>query len=356
MTSRERVLKALNNQKTDRVPMGFSSTPEAINNLKEYLNVKNKEEVFEKLNIDIRRVAPRYIGPKNLIYNHDLDKEGKDIFGVVWRFKSNNYGKYPEIVYSPLANIEHVEQLEECQWPQLEWFDFNNVWKQIEKVNQKNEYCINFFGGNIFETSWYMRGFEQTLVDLIINPELVICLMEKICDFYISFSEEIVKHTRDKIDIVCTGDDIGTQRGLLISLDLFRKFIKPLHKKMNNIFHKHGLKVRYHSCGNITDAIEDLIEAGVDILNPLQFSASGMLTPLEIKKKFGKQLSFQGGIDIQHTLVEKSVKQVKNEVENILNILGENGGYILETTHNLQGDIPPENILSMYNTGASYKR
>lgn len=348
MTSRERVLKTLRHEQPDRVPLGFSSTPEAIDNLMKYFNTKSAEDVLKALAIDTRRVEPRYIGPDNLIYNQGLDREGKDIFGVEWEFKSNNYGHYPEIVNYPLADITNVDEIERYPWPKIEWFDFETIIKQIERINEEQEYSINFFGGKVFEIAWYMRGFEQTLVDFYDNPEISMKIMEKICDFYMAFSNQIITMGGGYIDIACTGDDIGTQRGMLISPDIWRKYIKPWHKKLNDFFHKKGLKVRYHTCGNVTAVIDGLINMGVDILNPLQFSAEGMITPEKLKAQYGDRLCFQGGIDIQHSLLEMRIDEIRGETGKMIDILGSGGGYILEGTHNFQGDVPAEKIAAVY--------
>jgi uroporphyrinogen decarboxylase len=349
MTSRERVLRTLRHEQPDRVALGFSSTPEAMDNLKKYFNTEKQDVVLNKLGIDTRRVEPRYIGPDNLIYNQGLDKEGTDIFGIVWEFKSNNYGHYAEIVKSPLAEITDVEELERYPWPKVDWFDYKSIKEQINRINDKEEYSINFFGGKIFEIAWYMRGFEQTLVDLYENPHLFTKIMEKVYGFFKEFSKEIILEGNGRMDIVCTGDDIGTQRGMLISPEIWKEYIKPWHKRLNEYFHDNGLKVRYHSCGNIMPVIEELIDMGVDILNPLQFSAEGMLNPEELKKQYGDRLCFQGGIDVQHSLLEMSIDEIQKETRRIIGALGKGGGYIMEGTHNFQGDVPAEKIVAVYN-------
>jgi uroporphyrinogen decarboxylase len=253
-------------------------------------------------------------------------------------------------VKSPLEEITFVEELERYPWPKVEWFDYKNIKSQIDKINDnKEEFSINFFGGKIFEIAWYMRGFEQTLVDLYENLDIFNKIMEEIFKFYIGFSKEVIREGDNQIDIVCTGDDIGTQRGMMMSPGIWEKYIKPWHKNFNDYFHKNGLKIRYHSCGNITLVIDSLIDMGVDILNPLQFSAESMLTPKELKKQYGNRLCFQGGIDIQHSLLEMSIDEIREETRKIIDVLGRDGGYIVEGTHNFQGDVPAEKIVAVYN-------
>ena len=146
------------------------------------------------------------------------------------------------------------------------------------------------------------------------------------------------------------GDDVGGQEKMLISIDTWREMIKPWHKKIIAKSNDLGLKTFYHSCGSIDPIIEDLIEMGLDLLNPLQFSAKGFPSPEKLKTEYGDRLSFEGGLDVQTVLPFYSAEDTKKETERLIRILGKNGGYIFESSHFIQPDTKPENIMAMYDT------
>jgi uroporphyrinogen decarboxylase len=158
----------------------------------------------------------------------------------------------------------------------------------------------------------------------------------------------------DKIDAIFFGDDVASQEGMLISLETWRKWVKPWHKKFYSTSHYYGKITMYHSCGSVEPIIEELIDIGLDVLNPLQFSARGYPCPEKLKEKYGDRLSFLGGMDIQTILPFYSIEDIKKETERLIRILGKNGGYIIQTTHNIQADTPPEKIMAMYDTALNF--
>lgn len=200
---------------------------------------------------------------------------------------------------------------------------------------------------SVFKLAMYLRGFENLLMDMISNEKLVFALIDKLMEFHLSYTENTLKSGYSFIDIFMVGDDFGTETGPLISIELFRKFFKKPLQKLVELGHKYGVKVMLHSCGSIRKFIPDFIEIGFDILNPIQTTARGM-EPDQIKKEFGQYICFHGSIDVQKTLPFGKVEDVKNEVKEKIRILGKGGGFILAPSHNLQPDIPIENILEMY--------
>jgi uroporphyrinogen decarboxylase len=353
MTPRQRTLKALDHKEPDRIPIGYTSNSEAREKLKKYLNIKNDNELLKRLGVDIRPVFPEYIGPKDLFMDLPWERSGKDIWGIERKKVTNTFGTYCEITGYPLKNIEDAGELETYPWPKIEWFDFDSLNRQINELEKENHYCISLFGGLVFEQSWYMRGFEQFLMDLLIKPDIAHKIMEKIFNFWISMIQESVKATGDRIDLIMFGDDLASQEGLLISVDTWKKMVKPWYEKFYLYCHEHGKKTVYHSCGSIGPFIEEFISIGLDVLNVLQFSAKDFPPPEVLKEKYGSRLCFLGGMDIQKVLPYYSTEDIKKETKKLISILGKNGGYIIRTTHNIQADIPPENIMAMYDTALS---
>jgi len=185
------------------------------------------------------------------------------------------------------------------------------------------------------------------LIDLLRNPQFTHRLYEKITEFYLEFNRRCFEEAGDLIDIFMMGEDLGTQEGLLVSPRVFRQFIKPYLARHVRLAKRYGIRVMLHSCGAIRALIPELVEIGIDILNPIQVRAKGM-KPEELKREFGDRLSFHGGIDIQKTLPLGTPEDVRAEVRNRVQTLGKGGGYILCSTHNIQADTPIENILAMY--------
>jgi len=353
MTSRERVLTALEYKTTDRVPFSLGmgvNRPVRVELMRE-LGFESMDRIDDYLDslTDIKSVRPRYIGPKDLDFT-DGDGVHNDIWGVgrsAVYYRPDDH--YMEICKYPLAGIEEAGELDDYRWPSADWFDFSCLRKQINELNGNgNEYAIMMGNGNIFESSWYMRGFERMLTDLILDPELACAIMDRVTDFYIDYISAALETTNKDggapIDLFFTADDIGGQDGLLFSLDLWERLIKPRHKRMNKIIHDYGAKVIYHSDGAIMEALDGLIDMGVDVLEALQFDAKGM-SPEIMKNKHGGRLCFHGGISVQSTLPHGTPSDVRAEIADRIRVLGRGGGYILAPSHAIQAGTPVENAL-----------
>jgi uroporphyrinogen decarboxylase len=203
-------------------------------------------------------------------------------------------------------------------------------------------------------TSQYLRGFEDWFMDLAADEKLATALFDAILDINMGICEELLKEVGDDIDVINTSDDLGLQDRLMFSQATYRNLIKPRHKKYFELIHKMSpAKVFFHTCGAVESLVGELIDVGVDILNPVQVSAKGM-DPAVLKKKYGKDISFWGAIDTQHLLPHGSPEDVKKEVERMIDVLGADGGYVLCGVHNLQPDVPVENILAMYQHAREY--
>ena len=348
MTSRERVLTALQHKTTDKVPFsrGFGVNEYARKQLAEYLG-RSEKEIGQLISdtSDLRWVAPQYIGPVYRCFEQGAEKP--DIWGVSRKAMFNGFDSYNEISQYPLAGLGETISLEDHEFPSPDWFSYDFIKADIAKANYDGEYAIAMGNGNVFETSWYMTGLETMFTLLPTEPELVNRLFEKVTDFYIAFFERALEAADGGIDIAFTADDIGQQNGLLISLPMWEEMLKPHHLRMNKKLHEYGVKIMYHTDGAVMDAMDGLVDMGIDVLEAIQFDAKGM-DPVLLKNKWGGKISFHGGISVQSTLPFGSVEDVRREVRERISVMGRDGGYIIAPSHAIQGGTPPQNILAFY--------
>ena len=350
LSSRERVRLALEHQETDRIPIAMvcaGINPPAYRSLEEYLQRERGVDVNTYLNplLDIRGVGPEYVGPRL--------HPGEDIWGVKRKPVSYGSGSYNEIDFYPLADAQTVDDLKKHRWPNTNYFDYAVLPERIAAAQVDGEHCLMVANGNIFETSWYMRGFEQMFMDFLLNPELAHGIMKRVTDFYIAHFKKMLAAANGGVDLAFTADDIGGQKGLLMSFKMWEEFIKPYHTRLNQVIHEFGVKVIYHTDGAVMEAVGGLIDMGIDVLQALQFSADGM-DPMALKRKYGDMLGFQGGVSVQTTLPFGNPADVRLEVEHLIAALGKNGGYILGPSHAIQAGTPPENVVAMFDTALSF--
>jgi uroporphyrinogen decarboxylase len=350
LTHRERVRLALEHQTTDRVPIAMVcsgvNAPARVQ-LEDYLQRERGLSVDAYLEplIDIRNIGPAYVGPA-------LPPQ-TDMWGVVRKPVSYGEGAYDEIEIYPLAGAQSVDDVAAHAWPTADWFDYESLPERIAAAQKDGPFCLMAANGNIFESSWYMRGFERIFMDLVLQPELANAIFERVCDFYCEHFRRLLAAADGGIDLVFTADDIGGQNGLLMSLDMWEENVKPYHQRLNRVIHEFGAKVIYHSDGSVTDAVPGLIDMGIDVLQALQFDAQNM-DPADLKGRFGDRLCFEGGVSVQHTLPWGTPEDVEREVRERIDILARNGGYILGPSHAIQAGTPPENIVALFDTAATH--
>jgi len=343
----DRIMAALNHTAPDRTPIDYVATPEFHAVLKKHLSIEDEESLLRTLGVDIRRVAARYAGPAGTTGAAGVAASGRDFLGIVWKPVTNKFGAYNEIAYHPLGEATTVKEVEEYPWPKVDWFDFSHLKDEIDRINSEHRYAILFFAGGAFETPWYMRGMERFLMDLVECPDIAEAISSHVADFYLQRALRAIEESGGRIDIVGSGGDIGTQREMMLSPELWRCHIKPYSEKLIRTFRDMGLVTFYHSCGSIVPVIEDFIGMGLDILDPIQPKAAGM-NPEELKRRFGDRLTFHGGIDEQELLPWGTPVDVRREVGRLIGILGKDGGYIVCTAHAIQPDTPAENITALY--------
>lgn len=341
---------ALQHQTTDRIPIGMvcaGINAPAHQALEEYLQRERGIGVAEYLHplVDIKGVSPPYIGP--------APAAGTDYWGVHRRPVSYGADAYSEIDVYPLAGAQTVQDVAAHGWPSPDWFDYAAMPTVVQSLQADGEYCLMLANANLFESTWYMRGFEQAFMDLILAPELFHAIISRVTDFFIAYVHRTLSAVPGAVDLVFTADDIGGQNGLLMSLPMWEEHIKPYHQRLNATIHEHGAKVIYHSDGSVTEAVPGLVEMGIDVLQALQFDAANM-DAADLKTRFGDHLCFEGGVSVQHTLPWGTAEEVVAEVKRLIDTLGKDGGYILGPSHAIQAGTPPENIVAMFDTAASY--
>lgn len=372
MTSRERVLTALRHEEPDRVPLDFGGLTTTIetqpyNELKKYLGIKSEtinfvrdhvdppEELLQRFRIDTRYI--RIKSPKEFKFKIDSDNSYLDEWGTRWRKSPTSL--YWDPVHFPLKEAT-LEDLEKYPWPNPDDPGRTEGLRQKAKMLHDNTgYAIvaDMPTLGIFEMTWVcLTGPERFMTDMILNKRFANALLEKICELHVSLYKNYLDAIGDYIDVISVSDDLGGMQGLLISPDLYREMVKPVQRKLwQSIKSRTKAALFLHSCGSISKLIPDLIENGVDIVNPVQVSAKDMDTQ-QMKKEYGDKITFWGGIDTHRVLPFGSPKDVEEEVRKRISDLASGGGYVLTAVHNIQAGVPPENVCAMYEAAWKHGR
>jgi uroporphyrinogen decarboxylase len=373
MTGRERVLAALNHTEPDRVPLDLGGTnntcmhAEIEKKVKKYLGLKDNGTVIKATMLGIAQPDDsimEYFKPdvcclflneqKPWEYHADGDYY-TDAWGI--GYKKNPDGYYFNFCEHPLAAAEVVEDIEkyECPMPSEQMLD-----GFAERLAKYPDKCIILDGlrSPIFSLPSWIRGEENFYCDLVSDDGMLTALLNKMVAVHLDLLDFVIDRIGDKLDIIKFADDLGAQNSLLMSPEVYRRHIKPRQE----ILYKHarertGCKVLLHSCGSIRPIINDLIEIGVDALNPIQISARGM-EPEGLKKDFGSRITFWGGgIDTQNTLPFASPEDVRRGVAKNMAAFKKDGGFVFTQVHNIMPNTPVENVLAMYeayNENAAY--
>ncbi len=326
---------------SDRMPMDYWATQEATDTLLRYLGCEDERKLYKRLHVDkLHAIVPEYIGPP---LEHD-----QDMYGC--RFEDISYGTgvYRECVSHPLASYGAVDEIKAYYtWPSVDWFDYSGL---KDRLVGWEAYPIRAGGSEPFLVYKRLRGQEQAFMDLILHPDLVHYCLDELFDFCYHNTARIFEQVPGKVLISYVAEDMGGQQNLMFSPDQIREFFLPRMKRMIDLVHQAGAYAFFHSDGAIREIIPEMIDIGIDILNPIQWRCRGMDRE-QLKRDFGEKVVFHGGMDNQRTLAFDSVEQVEQEVRHNLELLGKNGGYILAPCHNIQAVSPPENIVAMYEAG-----
>jgi len=354
MTSRERVLTALEHRKPDRPPLNYFGTAETTAKLLKHLGLGTREELLGYLGADMRYVGPRYVGPAHFCGESGYEEGGLDVWGIEWRPIANDFCSYNDIARHPLAEAGTLADLKRYAWPSPDWFAVDHLRDEIRRFHDPEPRAIVLPTGHFFESSWFLRGLEPFLMDLVERPDMAEFVLMKVTGFYKELTLRSLEAADGGIDIVWSSSDIGMQTGMIVSPELWRRHLKPWHRELLTPFKRMGLKTRYHSDGGFIPVIEDLIEMGLDLLDPIQPKAAGMDAD-NLRRLFGGRLSFYGGMDSQELLPFGSAAQVEAEALRLIRVLGESGGYVVAASNAIQPDVPVENILAMFRAAREYR-
>ena len=352
MNGKERVRAAIEHRQPDRVAVNYQARSEVTDRLRERLGLREGESLEERLGVDLRGVGPTFRLPVAPLRYADptiaVTPEGihKDIWGVGFRSNQTSTGFYMDLATNPLRDLRSLDELDGYPWPSADWWDYSTI---AEQASARADYWVWAHSRGIFEISWFMRSFDQFMLDLAMRPEWAAAVMDHVQAYALERTRRILEAGRGRIDMVEYNDDVGGQNGLLLSPAMWREQLKPRMAAFIRLCKGYGVKVRYHCCGGMRPILPDLIEIGVDVLNPVQTLAAGM-EPAGLKRDFGDRLTFDGGIDTQKLLPYSSSAVVRTETKRMIDLLGKDGGYVLGPAHAFQADVPIENVVAVYET------
>lgn len=376
-TSRGRVEAALNHQEPDRVPydlggtiltginqrtyrrlrghLGLPEVPVEIEDMHQQL-ARVDEDVKERLQVDVYGLNPgRVPGATPPPWTEGDYHKIIDEWGIEWWMPVEG-GFYYDMRRHPLDGIDTMDGLKRFKFPDpLHPARYEGIAERADDLMNRRQkgYVLGRNAPGIWEIALWMRGFENFFCDMVERPAFAEALMDIICEIKMKYWQKALATVGSNVMMVSEADDLASQNGCLCSPAMYRKFIKPRHARLFAFIKKQAqvpVKIFYHSCGAIMTLIPDLIESGIDILNPVQVSAVGMDSK-ELKKRFGQDLTFYGGgVDTQRVLPHGTPQEVRDEVKRRIDDFAPGGGFIFNTVHNIQADVPPENIMAMWET------
>lgn len=342
MTPRERWLALFANERPDRIPTDYWATDEVTARLQQELRCASKEELYVRLNID----GLISIEPRRTSLHHPDDPEA-DIWGI--RRSAVNYGSgvYDEFANHPLADITTVEEVQSFRWPDPEDHDYDAFGRELAAAPRHRIVRVGDYEPFLLYCA--MRGMEQAMMDLMIEPEIATAALDRIFDYHYRRNQRLFEIGRGQIDVTYVAEDLGGQTSLLFSADLIRRFILPNQKKMADLARSYGIHVFYHTDGAARDIIPDLIRVtGIEILNPIQWRCPGMERE-GLVRDFSGDVIFHGAVDNQQTLPFGTPEDVRSEVLDNIRIFS-GSRWICAPCHNLQPVTPTENIVALYDT------
>ena len=379
MNSRERLNLALNHKEPDRIPFDLGATVltsihhKSYRALRKHLEMPDLEprivDIFQQIVVvdddmrDFLKVGVRDVAPRSsATFQIELkEMEGYSYFydewGIGWKMPKEG-GWYYDMFDHPLREAQSLTEIEKYPWPDpVDEGRFAGMAERAKHAAEVEKHGV-FMGGlcaGIMEMAAWMRGFENYFSDFAANEDLLVGLMRKVMELKMAYWEKALALVGDHADVVGEADDFAGQYRMLISPGMYRRIVKPLHKELFDFIHaRTKAKIFFHSCGSIRPVIPDLIEIGVDIINPVQVSATGM-DSAELKREFDKDIVFWGGgVDTQRVLGDGTPEQVREDTRRRIEDLAPGGGFVFATVHNIQGNVPPENIMAMWETLQEY--
>jgi uroporphyrinogen decarboxylase len=373
MTSRDRMQIALDHREPDRVPFDLGGTfttgivRKAWRSLLEAMSegqredpplldivqqlVKPDQDILDRFGVDTTTLTRDLPGrPTTDTWEDERYLMFKDPWGISWRMPRDD-GLYYDMFEHPLAGCS-LEDARAYPWPDATaGFDRKLVRETARRMHEETDKAIivRGFGSGTLEMTLWLQGFADGYMNMLAEKTLTSYLLDKITDLKIAYAELLLEAAGEYSDVFFISDDVGHQNNPAVSRELFRELLLPRAKRYHD-FIKYKcphLKIFYHTCGAVYTLLPDLIESGIDILNPVQVNAAGMEDTAQLKREFGRELTFWGGIDTQHVMPHGTPQDVKDEVRRRLDDLAPGGGYVLNTVHNIQADVPGENVLAL---------
>lgn len=351
MTSKERVLTAFAHQEPDRVPINYYANPGIDQRLKAHYGLAegDHEDLRERLGVDFRTVGAPYVGPR---LHEDVPGRNVDVWGIHRRWIEHESGGYWDYTDWPLQNAT-LEQVEAWPMPSPDDFDYDVV---VEQCKKWQGYCLVYGNAglpDVINSTGMIRTMQQVLIDLATDDPACMRYVDRRIEVILEVAARSLEAAQGQIDLLWMGEDLGTQLGPMISLDMFRKQIRPRHQLFVDLAKSYDLPVAIHSCGSSSWAFEDFIEMGIDVVDTLQPEAKNM-APAYLKERYGDRLAFHGCISTAGMVAYGTVEDTVANVRETLEIMMPGGGYALAPTHALQDNSPTENVVAMYEAAHKY--
>lgn len=376
LTHRQRILKALDHQQPDRVPLDLGSTIvtgiacHAYTRLKKYLGFESgktiifdrtaqvarvDDEILDLFHIDTRGIIPGLPENRQVV---ELPEE----YGFIdeWGLKrlmppgADSYF----VSNAPLSGELSFDAVSHYHWPDPgDPGRTRGLVDRVKELRRTGDWAILLtLPANFIATSMLLRGFEDWFIDSALNPDLAGALMDQVLEIQMELCRNILREVGGLVDIVVNLDDLATQDRMLVSLPTYRRLLEPRLARLYDLVRsKTGARILHHTDGAVEPLLNSLIEMGINAVNPLQVSAKGMDDVAGLKDKYGSSLTFWGGIDTQHVLPHGTPSDVEREVRKMVGGLNISGGYVLTSVHNLQNDVPPQNIITMFETALGHR-
>jgi uroporphyrinogen decarboxylase len=347
MTGKQRVLAGVDHRVADRIPITFDAEKEVYAALHDHLNLRTKEELFDRLHVDTWMILPgNFIFPKQ----EEGKAEKTSIWGYRARVTAYSGGTYDELCFAPLAGKHETADIRKHDWSGPRTLDFSHF--QRDAQSHADRAIIGVFTWGAYFVASFVRGLQDLMMDFAMRTDYADHLIKTITEKILAALDTLLEKHAGGVDIVYMADDYCSQRGPMFSPDTFKRYVQPYLTEVAARCHAHGKKFLLHCCGAVRPLLPMIIDAGVDMLEPIQIRAAGM-EPAGLKRDFGEHLCFYGGVDLQQILCNGTPQEVSDEVRRLIDVLGRDGGYILGPGHTyIQIDAPTANILAMYDTAA----
>jgi len=338
MTGRERFNNALARKQIDRPAFDFWAEDCSIERLFEYLGHRDLDLFLDEMEIDIRgtnAITPPETHIGNGVY--------QNYWGERYIYRDLKWGKMRDDVPGALSDAKTFDDIKNFCWPNNDALDYSKLAAECRDIQNKG-CAVRYGSADVWQRPALVRGMENALLDMYANPDWMHYMSRLFTDFYIEDYTRAWEESNGSIDLFVIYSDLGSQNGPLISIDMFRKFVAPYLSELVSVIHSFGAKALFHSCGDISSFIPDIIDVGVDVLDPIQPVNSNM-NP-ENLARYKDALCFHGGLDVQKLLPTARFDEIRTQAHRYSNLLGP--AYILGPTHYFQPDIPPENIVAVY--------